>query len=301
MESWFGFVLPTSRHRPVPPLSIEPAVSRRAAGDSASASGAGGTRSAGRPLGSKILNEYLREHLSRPEPDPNPTCRPQHARDVSDALLEGSVPRLCGGEERKQDSLPALLCAAAAPWLQSLLASLLVKHRCEENITPGPVKNEDSHVALVPAVEGDVDAASMQADADVDAGAALAVLRDSFEREGNHLKTMTAQAADLGMVRKTLMKHKHAIASCLLQTSSMLWTSALQRVKGLIESKHLRAIALIKKRVYDETPLRMRIRVQDEKKMKPITLLRRLCRHGFRLGCFASTLVLACRSSFMAL
>ena len=153
----------------------------------------------------------------------------------------------------------SLLSRSGASLLQRKFLFLALRHHTRSTSTDCNQgdKVEDTDKAAVSSSGGD---SGVHEDSDP---TVMNVLDRSISSDG-HVRTLSAQAADLGIARKTLTRHKHAIASCLVQATGISWACFLQRIAELIQNRVLKGVCLIRKRVYDETPFRMRVSVAAE-------------------------------------
>ena len=161
-------------------------------------------------------------------------------------------------------TVTSLLSQAGAPLLQKVFALLASADAVEQQSTGGLAEavaqamEQDSFTNMVKLEEVDDNS-------DNDKATALLVLQQSFRNPVCHLKSLSALAGDLNLARSTLSRNKQAVACGITTAISVSWGCCLARVGYAIDSKVLKKKhLLVKKRVYDETPFRMRVKKQQQ-------------------------------------
>ena len=77
--------------------------------------------------------------------------------------------------------------------------------------------------------------------------------------------TLSSEAASLGVSRVTLREDLVATACAAWQAGCMSWSANLASVVRGIQDGKLHCVALLKQRLYDETPLKLRVPTDDNK------------------------------------
>ncbi|CAE7241793.1 unnamed protein product [Symbiodinium sp. CCMP2592] len=247
--------------------------------------------------------------VPRPRPAAETNFRgPSHPADAANVALADepfSLPlvgvsrarkdRAATGLSRVQSSAPSegcptvttLLNQAGAPLLQKVLAFLAASHVVEKQSTGGLAG------AIAQALEEDSCTAAVkfeEAADNTDKASLLLVLQQSFRDPVCHLKSLSALAADLNLARSTLSRNKQAVACGISMAISVSWGCCLSRVRHAIDSKVLKRHLLVKKRVFDETPFRMRVKKwqpqqqQQQQQQQPKSVVAKTLQTRFSLG-----------------
>ena len=174
------------------------------------------------------------------------------AASSSDAAVL-SVARVSASPLQPLVTAATLLRQAAASLLQKTFAHLVSSASSGSSGKPLQESQEGQEGPNHPDQEHGDSAEGMQA-----------VVEHSFgPTSSNHVKSLSALAEDLGMARSSLCRHKHSLAAAISQACSIGWTCTLRRMVAMMRSGLIKGHLLVKKRVYDETPLTLRVKTES--------------------------------------
>ena len=292
MDSWLdycGSIVPEHGREDASSALCAPGTPEPARPPGSQGASVSGRPGRGRPAGSRILREVVRDNPEMQFKAESTSANvsildllsgrgapaQRSSSSTSELLPLATVPEAkvaCS----PQVTAASLLSGAAAPLLGKTFAHLVL-FQSREGTAAAANRPQEPTADTTHLPDGETD--------DADKGGMMAVIEHSFgDSTANHVKSMSALAEDLGMTRATLGRHKQVLAASLVQAFSVSWSCCLQRVHRLIRDGIMRGHCLIKKRVYDETPLKLRIKVQGGQSHEQAYSVAKTLQSRFSLG-----------------